>query len=685
MVTVKDRETARRRIDELRRQIEHHNFCYYVLDRPEISDAEYDRLFRELQKLELDYPDLATPDSPTQKVGAPPSTEFKEVRHRIPLMSLSNAMSFEELDRWEDRVLKALGAESAQEAGLAYVCELKIDGLSVALTYSEGKFTQGATRGDGDTGEDVTLNLKTIKDLPLTVKAPEGTTVPGLLEVRGEVYMPLSSFRALNAELIEDGQPGFANPRNAAAGSLRQKDPRITRQRNLSLWAYFAYCSGPHAHEPASHWQTLEYLRGLGFPVNPHRRLVGSLDEVKRFCREWADRRHQLDYQTDGIVVKLDNRRLWQELGATAHSPRWAIAFKYPPEEAETVVEAIELDVGRTGAVTPVARLQPVKLAGTTVKRASLHNADQIKRLDVRVGDTVVVRKAGEIIPEVLSVKLEKRRPGSKPFVYPEHCPACGSKLERLPAEVVVRCVNTFGCPSQRQRRIEHWVGRDAMNIEGVGEVLIKQLLDAGMVDDPADLYNLSESQLASLPRMGTKSAQNVAREIERSRTRPLANIISALGIRHVGSSAAELLADRFGSLEALMAAEPEEIEEIEGIGPAISASVRAFFDGKENRRFIDKLKAAGVRMTADRGAAGRLPQTLAGRTFVFTGELPGLERSQAETLVKARGGKITSSVSKKTDYLVLGRNPGSKLARAQELGIKVIDEAQLLALLESE
>lgn len=674
------RDKARERIAELRRQVEHHNFCYYVLDRPEISDAEYDELFRELAYLEEAFPDLVTADSPTQKVGAPPSTDFKPVKHRIPLMSLSNAMSFDELERWEERLLRTLDWTSAQK--LSYVCELKIDGLSIALTYEQGRFVQGATRGNGEVGEDVTNNLRTIPNLPRQLKPLNHGNVPELLEVRGEVYMPVSSFQLLNAELAEAGKPTFANPRNAASGSVRQKDPRVTAHRKLSLWAYFAYCDPPLA---GTHWQTLERMVELGFPVDPHRRLASSLDDVKGFCNYWGLRRFDLDYQTDGVVVKVDDRSLWDRLGATAHSPRWAIAFKYPPEEAETRVENVIFDVGRTGAVTPVACLTPVQLAGTTVKRASLHNAEQIKRLDVRIGDTVVVRKAGEIIPQVLSVKLEKRRPGSRPLAYPQQCPYCHTPLERLGTEVALRCPNTYSCPAQRLRRLEHWVGRDAMDIDGMGEALIKQLLDAGLVKDPADIYSLSEEQLLSLERMGKKSAQNVLSAIESSKTRPLANLIFALGIRHVGSSAAELLADRFGSIDALAAVSTEELEQVEGIGPSIAEQVVEFFKHPENQALIKRLKKAGITMADQCLAACALRQTLSGKTFVLTGTLASLERSEAEKLIKARGGKVASSVSKKTDYVIVGANPGSKLARAQELGIKTIDEGEFLRLIEAE
>ena len=476
---VVDRERAIQRTDELRREIEHHRFLYYVLDHPEISDGDFDKLYRELQHLEAQYPDLIAPNSPTQTVGYQPSTDFKQVQHRVPLLSLANAMGDEDLDRWHDRLIRQLDLPVDHTAAIELVCELKIDGLSIALTYNNGKFAQGATRGNGEAGEDVTLNLRTRADLPNELKAQGGVTIPQRLEVRGEVYMPVSSFNQLNRLLEEEGEQTFANPRNAAAGSLRQKDPRATAKRKLAFWAYGAYVSDPTLKDPDTHIGTLELLKGLGLPVSPHYALAHGIEAVKAYCAEWAESRHSLDYQTDGAVIKMNDRRLWDRLGSTAHSPRWAIAFKYPPDEAETIVEGVEYEVGRTGAVTPVACLKPVKLAGTKVKRASLHNFDQVARLDVRVGDTVVVRKAGEIIPEVLRVVIEKRSADAQIIAEPKCCPICQSQLERLEKEVVLRCSN-YACPAQVQRRISHWVSRDAMDIEGLGEVLVKQLVESG-------------------------------------------------------------------------------------------------------------------------------------------------------------------------------------------------------------
>lgn len=680
-LAILDRDQAIQRIDELRRQIEHHRFLYYVLDRPILSDADFDKLFRELQGLETQYPDLVTAQSPTQTVGSQPSTEFRQVKHRVPMLSLANAMDDSDLDKWHERLAKLLELPEAAAAGLGYVCELKIDGLSVALTYKDGHLIEGATRGNGDTGEDVTLNLKTIDALPVTLKKPEGGKLPKLLEVRGEVYMPVSSFTALNNVLEKEGEQLFANPRNAASGSLRQKDPRVTAKRKLSLWTYFAYITDPEVKEPETHGETLNYLQALGLPVNPNRHRAKGIDAVKAYCALWAEKRHELDYQTDGMVIKLDERRLWPTAGTTAHSPRWAVAFKYPPDEAETIVEDILFEVGRTGAVTPVASLLPVKLAGSTVKRASLHNFDQIKRLDVRVGDTVVVRKAGEVIPELLRVIPEKRPTTATEVQEPQFCPICASGLLRSGEEVALRCVN-YSCPAQVQRRLEHWVSRDAMDIEGLGEVIIRQLLEAKLVGDPADIYKLNQEQLLSLERMGNKSAEKLSAAIEKSKSRPQSNLIYALGIRHVGVRMAEILVERFSCLRNLQKAGAEDLDQIEGIGPSIAEAIVQFFADQENQRLVQRLEECGINPETVDEPRELLEQTLAGKTFVLTGTLPTLERAEVEKLIKARGGKPSSSVSKKTDYVVVGANPGSKLQKAQELGITIIDEDEFRRLI---
>jgi DNA ligase (NAD+) len=679
-------ETARlqERINWLSRQIEHHRFRYYILSQPEITDEEFDRLFHELEDLEKRFPQLRNPDSPTQKVGAPPSAEFGQVRHRIPLLSLSNAMSLEELDKWEERLIRALKNQDMEFGRLNYVCELKIDGLSIALTYRNGLFEQGATRGNGEVGEDVTLNLKTVANLPyrLTPKGPSKNELPELIEVRGEIYMPKSSFEALNKSLVANDEAPFANPRNAASGALRQKDPRQTAKRNLAFFAYGIYVSDKTFKEPLSHFESLNLLKTFGFPVEVHDRFAQNMQEVKAYVSEWEAQRHELPYQTDGVVIKADNRLLWQALGATAHSPRWAVAFKYPPEEAETVVEDVRFEVGRTGAVTPIAWLKPVKLAGTTVKRASLHNADQIKRLDVRIGDAVVVRKAGEIIPEVVSVNL-KRRPGNSGVLnYPTDCPVCGAHLERTGSEVAFRCPNTDGCPSQVRRRIEHWVSRSAMDVDGVGESLIEQLIGASLIKNASDLYRLTKEQLLTLERMGDKSAENVLAALQASKKRPLANLFFALGIRHVGQGVAELLAGRFDSIASLAQASKEEIASVEGVGPTIAQAVCEYFAEALNQLLIKELESLGITGEGGERTLQPVSQELASKTFVLSGTLNTMDRASAEKAIKLRGGKATSSVTKKTNYLVVGDNPGSKLAKAQELGITVIDEAEFRSML---
>jgi DNA ligase (NAD+) len=689
-------EGARLRIEQLRKEVEHHRFCYYALDAPELSDADFDLLYRELEQLEKDFPELIVPESPTQRVGASPSTEFTPVRHRIPMLSLANAMSKDDLVEWQERLVRGLEIEDEQ-AAFDFVCEHKIDGLSIALTYENGVFVKGATRGNGEVGEDVTLNLKTIKSLPQRLKpvalASDGALehgavfeprMPAHVEVRGEVYMPVSSFTALNNALREENEPVFANPRNAASGSLRQKDPRKTAARKLSLWTYFIYVIDDQIKQPRSQAENLNLLAALGLPVEPSRQKVSGLAKVQDFVDHWCDLRHELDYQTDGVVIKLDDRKLWDRLGNTSHSPRWAIAFKYPPEEAETILEDICFEVGRTGAVTPTAWLAPVSLAGTTVKRATLHNADQIARLDVRLGDTVVVRKAGEIIPEVVCVKFDKRPADSAAFVYPTLCPACGSALARIGEEVVFRCLNVHGCPAQKVRRMIHWVGKEAMNIDGVGEMLIDQMVKAHLVEKQSDFYRLTEESLLTLERMGKKSATNILAAVDSSKQRPLSALIFALGIRHVGASVAELLAERFNSLEAISKATLEEMCAIEGVGTVTAENVIEFFSQEENKALIFELAELGVKMEVDQDKqVVVLPQSLAGKTFVVTGTLEKLERLEAEKAIKARGGKATSSVSKKTDYVVVGANPGSKVAKAQELGIKIIDETEFLELLD--
>ncbi len=703
---VQDVETARLRMEELARLVEHHRFQYYVLDAPDISDAAFDELYRELIALEEKFPDLKDPNSPTMRVGAPPSTEFKQIKHRVPMLSLSNAMGSDDLEKWEERIVRGLDRPVEEAKKLAYACELKIDGLSIALTYKKGEFIEGATRGDGEVGEDVTLNLKTISVMPQTLTPlpvtadgeilPVGEStdqpgvtmrVPDLLEVRGEVYMPVSAFQSLNEALVDNNEQTFANPRNAAAGSLRQKNPRNTAKRRLALFAYFVYVTDDVIKQPGSHIESLALLKRLGLPVEKNHEVVHGAAAVQAYCDRWGQARHGLDYQTDGVVVKLDDRSLWSELGHTSHSPRWAIAYKYPPEEAETVLEDVQFEVGRTGAVTPVAILSPVKLAGTTVKRASLHNSDQIARLDVRIGDTVIVRKAGDIIPEILSVNPSKRKEDSVAFVYPSRCPVCDTELVREGDEVAVRCPNTYGCLSQRERRLKHWVSRDAMDIEGVGEVLVAEFVKANLVNRPSDFYKLTIDQLMALPRMGLKSAEKALKNIEGSKTKPLARVINALGIRHVGTTMADLLADQYPSIEALRNASVTELAAIEGVGPVLAETIVSFFQDPQMIALIDELKQLGVRMEDDveERNANALPQTLAGKTFVITGTLEKLDRTAAEKAVKDRGGKATGSVSKNTNYLVAGASAGSKLGKAQQLGVPVLTEEEFLKMLDAE
>ncbi len=502
--------------------------------------------------------------------------------------------------------------------------------------------------------------------------------------MRGEVYMPKESFAALNEQLLNNGQSPFANPRNAASGSLRQKDPRQTAKRNLAFFAYFAYIHDKSIPEPTSHFATLNLLNEFGFTVEPHRELANDVQGVLQYCHKWATKRHELSYQTDGVVIKVDNRQLWSMLGSTAHSPRWAVAYKYPPEEAQTTIEAVHFDVGRTGAITPVAWLAPVKLAGSVVKRATLHNADQIKRLDVRVGDTVIVRKAGEVIPEILQVKPERRPVHTNPIKYPTKCPGCNAALIKEEGEVVVRCPNTYACPAQLERRIEHWVSRDAMDVDGVGESLIKQFLEAGLIHSVVDLYHLKKEDLLALERMGEKSVENVLQALNASKNRPLANLIFALGIRHVGLNVAELLAKHFLSLDKLSHAATEEMSSIEGIGPTISQSVFDFFQHAENRKLTHALKNAGILTEMSAGEAKPVSSALAGKTFVLTGTLQSMDRTEAEKAIKRLGGKATSVVSQNTNYLVIGENPGSKLDKARQLGIRLIDESQLLDMLKT-
>ena len=650
----------------LRAELRRHERLYYVLARPEVSDAEYDALARELLAIEERWPELVTPDSPTRRVGGAPVDDLPNVRHEVPLLSLENAYSEAELDAWLTRVTDRLDGRLPE-----IVCELKIDGLSISLVYEEGVLVRGATRGDGTTGEDVTPNVRTIRVLPL--RLPEGA--PRLLEVRGEVYLGKSAFRALNAAREEAGEPLFANPRNAAAGSLRLLDSRETARRRLSVFLYsVARWEGEGA--PSTQVDSLEALVRLGLPVSPHRAVARSGAEAKAFLAEWREKRHTLDLETDGAVLKVSAVSDQQRLGATAKAPRWALAYKFPAEEATTRVTAIVVQVGRTGVLTPVAEFEPVLLAGSTVRRATLHNYEDLSRKDVRVGDTVAVEKAGDVIPKVTRVLLEKRPPDAAPFEMPAACPECGKVVVRKEGEVAVRCLNV-SCPAKVREAIRHYVARRAMDVEGLGDERIDQLLAAGLIADVAGLYALRGEDLAALERWGGKSAANVLAEIERSKEAGLARLLFGLGVRHVGEKTGKLLARRFGTMEALRAATEEELTAVPEIGPETARSVREWIDRPANRRLLAKLAEAGVRMNEPEGAIAP-GGPLSGRTFVLTGALSRRTREEAAAAIERAGGKVSGSVSKKTAAVVAGEEPGSKLQKARALGVPVWSEDDL-------
>ena len=672
-------EDARRRAEWLRQEINRHNYCYYVLDAPVISDAEYDGLMRELIGIEERYPQLVTPDSPTQRVGAAPALGgFGTHEHRQPMLSLSNAFSEEELRAFGGRVSRILGFTDGEP--IDYVAEPKIDGLAVSLTYVDGVFTTGVTRGDGYRGEDITANLRTVKAIPLSLsEAGGGLAVPRFIEARGEVYLEHSEFRRINDERAEKGEPTFANPRNAAAGSVRQLDPAITAKRNLSIFLY-----GVGHVEGASfetHYEILEALKSWRFKVNPLIRLCAGLDEAWEFCKEFEAKRETLPYDVDGAVVKVNSLAYQETLGYVARSPRWAVAYKYAPTQAVTVVRRIIVSVGRTGALTPVALMEPVEVGGVTVSRATLHNEDEVRRKDVREGDTVVIQRAGEVIPEVVEVLTDKRDGDEVEFRMPDKCPVCGADTERAEGEAVTRCVG-IACPAQLAQRVCHFTSRDAMDVEHVGPALVDQLIDAGLVHDPADLYSLTLEQLMGLERMGEKSASNVLVSIERSKDTTLPRLVYALGIRHVGERTAQVLAERFGTLERLANASVEELSATPDVGPVVAASVTVFFAQDENKTVLDKLRRAGVR-AKEVAAPAEGAAILAGKVFVFTGELQGFTRDEAEAKVRALGGKATSTVSGSTDYVVAGERAGSKLDRAKESGVTVISEEEFLRMVE--
>lgn len=675
---------VKQRVQELRQLLQKASYAYYVLDAPIMEDAVYDRLYRELQDLETQYPELIAPDSPTQRVGEKPATQLASVRHHIPLYSLENAFNLEELRNWDQRWRRQLSTPIKVE----YVCELKIDGNALALTYENGLLTRGATRGDGITGEDITQNVRTIRSIPLrlNLEGLEGLTNFERVEVRGEAFLPLDAFQRINEERQKAGEPPFANPRNAAAGTLRQLDSRIVAQRRLDFFAYTLHIPGMDDTSVAStQWEALELLQRMGFKVNPERRLCSSLEEVAQYYQYWDTQRLNLPYMTDGVVVKINSLKLQEQLGFTQKFPRWAVALKYAAQEAPTRVEKIIVNVGRTGALTPLAQMRPVQLAGTTVSRATLHNASRVAQLDIRVGDTVIVRKAGEIIPEVVRVLKELRPPDTQPFIMPAHCPVCGQPVVQQTQEAVTRCVNA-SCPAIVKRTIEHWVSRDALDIRGIGEKLVHQLVDKGLVRSIADLYDLSVEQLSQLERMGKKSAQKLVDAIAQSKKQPWSRVLYGLGIRHVGSVTAQILAQNFKTVEQLKAAQIADIEGIYGIGAEIAESVYQWFRIDANLNLIERLQAAGLQLAVLEQDSTTVSknQKLAGKTFVITGTLPTLKREEAKALIQQAGGKVTDSVSKKTDYLVVGEDPGSKLEKAQSLGITQLSEGQLLAMLAS-
>ena len=682
--------SARMRIDALRKEIDHHTYLYYVMDAPEISDAAFDSLMRELMKLEAEYPQFVDPTSPTQRVGGYVGEQFSPVTHAQRMYSLDNAMDLHELDAWLVRTQEAVGHD------IEFVCELKIDGSSIALTYDSARLTQAATRGDGVTGEDVTANIRTVRDIPLMLRdagIAGLADAQGSIEVRGEVFMPKKSFETLNAAAAESGKAPFANPRNAAAGSLRQKDPLVTKSRDLSTFIYAV--AADETLNVRSQWELLEWLTASGFHVNPDVELCKDAASVREFCVRAAEKRDSLPYDIDGVVVKVNSFALQHELGFTAKAPRWAIAYKFPPEEKTTKLRDITIQVGRTGAITPVAELDPVLVAGSTVARATLHNLDEVRRKDVRVGDTVIVRKAGDVIPEVLGPVLSLRPQEAQPWEMPDCCPSCNSPLIREEGEAAYRCVS-LDCPAQALERLLHWASRGAMDIDGMGEEIVARLVESKRVTDVADYYNLTEYDLSTLEmgrvnkdgepiHLGSTIAAKVISAIEESKSRDFARVVFGLGIRHVGKTTAEALTHTFTSMEAIMSASEAALSEVDGIGEIVAHSIRQFMDNADNRHVIERLAHHGVTMCAQ-APVDILPQTLAGMTFVLTGSLvkSGMTRDEAGERLKALGAKVSSSVSKKTSYVVAGEAAGSKYDKAVALGVSVLSEDDLLELLEN-
>jgi DNA ligase (NAD+) len=667
------------RVEKLKAEINHHNYRYYVLDNPEISDAEYDDLMRELKKLEEQYPQFLTPDSPTQRVGAAPVEAFGVVEHPLPLLSLGNVFSDDELTAWYTRTVRLAGNRPFD-----FVGEHKYDGLAVALTYVDGQLVTGATRGDGFRGENITQNLKTIRSIPLSVPRD----APPRFEVRGEVYLSKTGFHKLNQERAAEGQPLFANPRNAAAGSVRQLDSRITARRQLDIFIYMlGYAEGRAV--PDTHWETMEWLKSLGFKINPNNRRLKDIQEVEEYYRTWEEKREGLTYEADGIVIKINQLNLQAELGDVGHEPRWAIAYKFPAVQGTTVLKDIGISVGRTGTLNPYAILEPVAVGGVTIRQAALHNEDDVRRKDIRIGDTVIIQRAGEVIPEVVGPIASRRTGKEKEFSLLEKlpkndkgqpaCPVCGGEVFKPEGEVMYYCSNA-ACPAQAQQRIEHFASRGAMDIRGIGENLSATLYQKGLIKNAADLYYLRKEQIAELEKMGEKSADNIINAINRSKERPLARVIYALGIRHIGAEMAEILAGEFHSLDELAKASRDELMSISAIGPKIADSIAAFFRQEDNLNIIKRLKEAGVRL--EEAAAVRKELPLSGKEFVLTGRLESFSRQEAEARIKELGGAAKDNVTRKTDYVVVGADPGSKQARARELGIETIDEQKFLEML---
>ena len=663
----RERAEAKLRVEELRAEIEHHRYRYHVLDDPEVADAEYDDLMRELRALEDRFPELQTPDSPTQTVGGAPAALFAPVEHRAPMLSLDNAFSFEELDAWGARVERAVGNEAR------FACELKIDGVACALTYERGVLVKAATRGDGRIGEDITANIRTVHGVPRKLV---GDDPPAVIEVRGEVFLPVKAFEELNDRLREAEQRVFANPRNAAAGSLRQKDRKVTSSRPLRMWVHSFGAAEGISFE--SHLGFLDWAAESGLPVPPTTEGRESLDGVKGFLTYWEEHRHSVDWEIDGTVIKVDQTDLQRELGSTSHAPRWAIAYKFPPEERTALLRAIDVHTGRTGKVTPFAVLEPVFVGGVTITYATLHNEDEVRRKDVRPGDTVIVRRAGDVIPEIVGPVVSRRKKGARRWKMPATCNACGTPLVRREGEADYRCPNKRGCPSQGLEWLFHFSGRGAMDIEHLGYMTVMRLLEKGLIEDPADIYSLNQEKLSELPGFKDRSITNVLEQIEASKDRPIWRLLVGLNIRHVGGHVAQVLARAFGSIDAIAAASEDEIDSVQGIGPEIAASVREWFDEDENRQLIEKLRAAGVRL-ADERVEATGPRPLEGTSIVLTGGLGTLSREEATAAAEDAGARVTSSVSKKTSFVVAGESPGTKLAKAEELGVDVIDEQEFL------